>query len=116
MNGKTYKSDNEIVCAWREHFDVLATPMDHTDFDEKYKQQVEREVSEIMDICSASSAHTPPGSVSMQQAKKATESINRWKALDFHGVMIEHFLYGGANLLQVTAEIVNQVFKFGRVT
>ena len=52
----------------------------------------------------------------MQQVKEAIESINRGKAADFHGVTIEHFLYGGANLLQVTTDIVNQVFKFGRVT
>ena len=94
VNGKIYKSDNEILGAWREHFEVLATPVDHKDFDDKYRQQVESEVSEIMDMCSSSSAHTSPNSVSMQQVKEAIESINRGKAADFHGVTIEHFLYG----------------------
>ena len=74
------------------------------------------EVSEIMDMCSPSSPHTSSNSVSLQQVKKAIESINRGKAADFHGVTIEHFIHGGADLLKVTTDFVNQVFKFGRVT
>ena len=36
--------------------------------------------------------------------------------LFFHGVTIEHFLHGGEDLLRVTTAIVNQIFRFGRVT
>ena len=106
VNGKSHKSNKEILEAWREHFEFLATPTLHEDFDEKYRQQVDSELREIIDMCT-------PDSVSKQQA---IDAINRGKAADFHGVTIEHFLNGGPELLQATTEIVNQVFKFGRVT
>ena len=65
------QDDNEILGAWQEHSEVLATPVNHKDFDEKYRQQVEMEISEIMDMCSLSSPHTSSNSVSLQQVKKA---------------------------------------------
>ena len=114
VNGKSHKSNEEILEAWREHFEVLATPTLHEDFDEKYRQQVDSELREIIDMCNPSVC--APDSVSKQQVKEAIDAINRGKAADFHGVTIEHFLNGGPELLQATTEIVNQVFKFGRVT
>ena len=51
VNGHTYKSESEILHAWREHFGGLATPTEHKNFDEKYRCQVAAEMLEIMDMC-----------------------------------------------------------------
>ena len=71
---------------------------------------------DIMDICSSLPAQESGDCVSEQQVREAVESMNRGKAADIHGVTIDHFLHGGNALLQKVTEIINSVFRFGRVT
>ncbi|MCG7876962.1 MAG: hypothetical protein N0C90_11600, partial [Candidatus Thiodiazotropha endolucinida] len=115
VDGEIYKTENEILGAWRRHFGSLATPTDHEEFDEEYRQLFASEMLDIMDICSSKQGHDshPDESVSQQQVKEAMESVNRGKSADIHGVTIEHFLYGGEVLLQKLTGIINTVFKFG---
>ena len=74
------------------------------------------EILDIMDICSSVPAQDSEDHVSEQQVKEAIESVNKGKAADFHGVTVDHFLNGGPALLQKVREIINSVFRFGRVT
>ena len=108
VNGTVYKSENEILLAWKEHFGSLATPTDHQDFDEEYKQQVASEMS--------LPAQNPEDYVTEQQVDNALKSMNRGKAADIHGVTVEHLLHGGNSLLQKVTGIINSIFRFGRVT
>ena len=48
--GTLYKSEDEILSAWREHFGALATPSGYHDFDEEYKRQVASEMLDIIDV------------------------------------------------------------------
>ena len=116
VNGTVYKSENEILLAWKEHFGLLATPTDHQDFDEEYKQQVASEMLDILDICKSLPAQNPEDYVTEQQVDKALKSMNRGKAADIHGVTVEHLLHGGNSLLQKVTGIINSIFRFGRVT
>ena len=116
VDGTVYKSEGEILSAWQKHFGALATPADHQDFDEEYKQQVAGEMLDIMDICSSLPAQNSEECVSDEQVKKALKSMNKGKAADIHGVTVEHFLYGGGALLEKVTGIMNSVFRFGRVT
>ena len=50
----TYRTDDEILQGWRQHFGDLAKQSDNPRFDEQYKRVVERELAEIIDICEAS--------------------------------------------------------------
>ena len=61
---------NEILSAWQKHFGALATPANHQDFDEEYKQQVAGEMLDIMDICSSLPAQNSEDCVSVEQVKK----------------------------------------------
>ena len=99
VNGTVYKSENEILLAWKEHFGSLATPTDHQDFDEGYKQQVASEMLDILDICKSLPAQNPEDYVTEQQVDKALKSMNRGKAADIHGVTVEYLLHGGNSLL-----------------
>ena len=116
VNGTVYKSENEILLAWKEHFGSLATPTDHQDFDEGYKQQVASEMLDILDICKSLPAQNPEDYVTEQQVDKALKSMYRGKAADIHGVTVEHLLHGGNSLLQKVTGIINSIFRFGRVT
>ena len=115
VDSTVYKSDSEILSAWRQHFSSLATPSDNPDFDEEYRQQVASEML-IMDICNSLPAQNPKDTVSELQVKEAIEAMNRGKSADIHGVTVEHFLYGGDALLQKVTAIINSVFSLGRVT
>ena len=70
---------------------------------------------EIMDMCSPSPDDRSQISVTEQQVSEAIEHHNGGKAADFHGMTTEHFLYGWNDLLRLTAAIINQIFRFGRV-
>ena len=50
LDDTVYKFESEILTAWRRHFKTLATPADHEDVDEKYRQLVASEMLDIMDI------------------------------------------------------------------
>ena len=110
VNSQVYKSENEILLAWKEHFGSLATPTDH---DEDYTQQV---AGEMLDICKSLTAHNPEDYVTKQQVDKALKSKNRGKAADIHGVPVEHLLHGGNSLLQKVTGIINSIFRLERVT
>ena len=85
VNGHTYKSESEILHAWREHFGGLAIPTEHKNFDEKHRCQVAAEMLEIMAICSPplDKKKTLKISLTERQVKEAIEGINRGKAADF---------------------------------
>ena len=71
INGTVYKSDNEILSAWKEHFGALATPTDHQDYDEEYKEQVASEMLDILDIRKFLPALNPEDNVTEQRVDKA---------------------------------------------
>ena len=77
IDGTVYKSENEILLAWKEHFGSLATPTDHQHFDEDYKQQAVSEMLVIVDICKSLPAQNPEDYVTEQQVDKALKSMNR---------------------------------------
>ena len=112
VNGQVYKTDITILDGWRDHFKSLATPSNEIDSDKKYSKLVEDEIPVIIELCK----DTPATIISSEQVKKAIKSLNRGKAADYYGVTVEHFIHGGEALIDATTEIVNSLFRFGRVT
>ena len=98
----TYSSASGVLTGWKEHFSKLATPDNNLKTDVSYQQLIGIEMPDIIDVCthiagSSSAAET----ITVQQVKKAIESLNRGQAADIYGVVAEHVLYGGDLLLQV---------------
>ena len=54
--------------------------------------------------------------VTRQQVKDAIASLNKGKAADVYGLTAEHFICGGEDLLETTTNIINGLYKFGRLT
>ena len=54
--------------------------------------------------------------VSVQEVEEAMESINREKASEIHGVIVEHFLHDSNALLQKVTGTIYSIFRFGEVT
>ena len=110
---KVYKSESQILTAWRWHFGILATPENYPDFDGEYEWLVASEMLDIMDIFSSVPVQNSEDHVYEQQVKEAKETMDKRKAADVHGNTGEHFLNGGPALLQKVSEIINSVFSFG---
>ena len=116
MGDKTYHSDSDILNGYREHFQSLSTSNDVPGYDKRYGDLVSSELREIIDICRSSQGNNPSTCITLEQVQKAISSLNRGKAAYFYGVTAEHFLYGGGELLQVTTDIVNEMYCFGELT
>ncbi|CAC5376262.1 unnamed protein product [Mytilus coruscus] len=46
-----YKSDEEIILGWRQHFDKLAQPANDSDYDDEYYKQLALDLDNMIDIC-----------------------------------------------------------------
>ena len=44
------------------------------------------------------------------ELKKAVRSLNKGKAPDINGLTVEHILYGGQELLEEVAAVIQQIF------
>lgn len=116
VDGEVYSDVGDgIMRGWFEHFKSLATPSENPDFDEHYRRLVDIEVMEIIDMC-CELKQSPTELVTNQQVKDAIKSLNRGKAADVYGLTAEHFLYGGDGLVDTTTDIINGLFKFGRLS
>ncbi|MCG8033052.1 MAG: endonuclease/exonuclease/phosphatase family protein, partial [Candidatus Thiodiazotropha taylori] len=115
VNGNIYHTEIDIMQGFREHFQSLAASSEVPGMDKRYCDTVSGEVTEIIDLCSSAN-YRHPDPLSMDQVKKAIESLNKGKAADFYGVTAEHFIYGGEELLRTTTDILNNLYKFGQLT
>ncbi|MEW8547754.1 MAG: reverse transcriptase family protein, partial [Candidatus Thiodiazotropha sp.] len=114
VGDKIYTSKEEILDGFREHFSSLATPSGDSSFDTKHGNLVKMEVNEILDMCVEGHRDTKP--VTQEQVKRAISSLNRGKAADIYGITAEHFLHGGPELLQITTDIINSIYRQGAIT
>ena len=92
VNGNIYKTEDDILHGWQEHFSNLATPSYDDDFDDQYREQVHREMREIIDLCSKYGNPNDFEHVTESQNPEAIASLNKGKAPDYHGVQVEHLL------------------------
>ena len=77
---------------------------------------MQSELVEIIELCRKAPDDQPRQYVTCEQVEKAIASLNRGKAADYYGVTAEHFLFGGEELLSVTTEIINNLYKYGELT
>ena len=107
----TYRTDDEILQGWRQHFGDLAKQSDNPRFDEQYKRVVERELAEIIDICEASKGDYSP--VAEDEVEKALNSLNKGKAADIFGLTTEHLACASNELIPVLTALLNCIFHVG---
>ena len=116
VNGNIYKTEDDILHGWQEHFSNLATPSCDDDFDDQYRQQVHREMREIIDLCSKYGNPNDFEHITESQIQEAIGSLNKGNTPDYHGVQVEHLLYGGEELLKYLTLLVNSIFQLRRLT
>ena len=105
---ETFKTENEILDGWKMHFRKLAEKSDPEGFDKDYIELVEKDICDIIDICKWQRKDRIK--LSLSEIEKAISSLNKRKAADINGLTVEHILYGGDELLQNVATVIQQIF------
>ena len=103
-----FKSEEEIMEGWREHFGGLATQSSNPLFDEEYRNLVEQELIEIIDICESNDQYDM---VTQAELADTLSSLNKGKAADIYGLTTEHLLFASDTLLPVLTSLMNSIFR-----
>ena len=107
---ETFRTENEILSGWHQHFKQLATPKDNPIYDSEYKKLVEIEFNEIVDICQSDNGYIP---VTCEETLKAIESLNTGKSGDIFNIQAEHFTHCAELITPVLVNLFNAMFKMG---
>ena len=108
VSQKTFKTEQEILEGWKIHFSKLAEKSDPEGFDREYIGLVDKDLGDIIDICKWQQKERVILSIS--EIEKAIRSLNKGKAPDINGLTVEHILYGGQELLEKVATVIQQIF------
>lgn len=92
-----------------DYFTDLATPVDPPNFDNEYKEIVEK------DIQNMSNLYTEHGNnnnelVTADEMKEIRWSFKSGKSPDEENISVEHFKYGGSTPMNILTLIVNHIF------
>ena len=71
---------------------------------------------EIIDLCSRYGNPNDFEHITESQVQEAIASLNKGKTPDYHGVQVEHLLYGREELLKYLTLLVSSIFQLGRLT
>ncbi|VDH91892.1 Hypothetical predicted protein [Mytilus galloprovincialis] len=104
--------EQNVMEGFKQHFRNLATPEESTVLENRqYHQQVEYEIGLITEM--VKDKNIPPAT--LEELQKAIKSINKGKSADIYGITVEHILHAGKNLEMLLLNLINIIFKEGKV-
>ncbi|MEW8544512.1 MAG: reverse transcriptase domain-containing protein, partial [Candidatus Thiodiazotropha sp.] len=106
-----YKGEENVIDGFQEHFQHLAKSTTNPKFDATFDELIQYEFAQIVEL--VKDREIPV--VTMEELKRSINSINKGKATDIYGLMIEHVAYGGEELASCILSIINCIFKSGIV-
>ena len=108
-------TEEAIREGWASYFEKLATLADNHTYDDNFKQQVDLGFSLICDICSKLLDSLPEISCETVSGITIIKTLKNNKAYDGTGISAEHLKYGGRSVSFFIAEVLNSVFRYGKV-
>ncbi|VDI75564.1 Hypothetical predicted protein [Mytilus galloprovincialis] len=105
-----YKSDNEIIVGWKQHFNKLAQPANDPEYDDEYYKQLALDLDNIIDICNN---QTNTISVTEKDVQDAINGLKINKSPDIYSISSENIKYGGDKLQTVITNMIVSSFKLG---
>ena len=106
-------TDETIREGWAAYFERLATPVDDHTYDESFEQQVDLDFDLICDICASLQDSVPE--ISSETAERIIKSLKNNRSCDGNGISAEHLKYGGKPVSIFIAQVLNSVFRYGKV-
>ena len=102
-------NQNNIMEAWRIHFENLATPnLDDNKFDLERNSLCTIQNDIIAEV-TANKVKIPPATEA--EVKQAIRKLNNGKTADENGIQAEHFKFANAELATEICSITNQIFE-----
>ncbi|KAH3814957.1 hypothetical protein DPMN_143475 [Dreissena polymorpha] len=109
VNGKEVNGTDKLLEAWKDHFQILATPEDK-EFQENDKVKLALEPNIIIENRIKNGQETLENTDN-SEVQKAMESLNIEKAADENGISSDHFRCAKGELTPILVDIVNDIFK-----
>ena len=109
VNNKEINSTADVLEAWKDHFNTLATPSSRPHYDEDYKNKVEIETL-VIDTLMKDRAITPKIR-SCEDINKAIQKLNNNKAPDARGLTAEHLKLGGPSVIRFITTAINNIIN-----
>lgn len=109
INEKQYEEE-EMLSAWKIHFDALATPTYDTEiFDLEQYNLAKMQNDIISELNKDVNEKITPTSVA--EVEKAIDRLNSGKAMDENGIVAEHYKNAKNEVSQEVACIINEIFE-----
>jgi hypothetical protein len=112
VEGELLEND-QITDGWARYFSKLATPVDNTNFDPQYKNDVDLKVLLLHDLNVSLEEPIPP--FEEVDVQKAVKHLKAGKAMDELGLAAEHIRYGELQILPVLTRLLNRIVKGRKV-
>ena len=113
FDGKTCSTVDDVVNAFSEHFERLATPSNNPDFDPTYKEQVEFDALLIELIAQQQTCAFKP--VTPKEIKDSVRSFKLSMAQDIFGLSSEHLKFAPHSLYSVLSSLMECILYTGYV-
>ena len=109
FDNKQLQDESEIREAWADYFTDLATPVDSPNFDNEYKEIVEKDIQNMTNLFTENRINNIE-LVTADEMKEIIWSFKSGKSPDEENICVEHFKYGGSTLMNILTLIVNHIF------
>ena len=105
FNGVTYNDPRDINTCWQSHFSYLYSPSQDSNFDEKYKLEIETQYDTIIQNLNSINGNSLV--INDTIVSKALKTCKKGKACGNDKVYYENVMYGGDILIQILAKLFN---------
>ena len=109
VDGEIIDNPEMILDAWATYFQDLATPKSDPNFDTKFLERIEKDVTTISSLCTASNHQHMQ--ITTQETMRALKSLKNNKAPDITGLMAEHIKYAGSGTAEALCKIINKIYR-----
>ena len=109
VNDQLITDPHELLTAWTNHFQRLATPMNSASFDTKYHQLVEEDVLILQMLIAENNDDFTD--ITTEEVRKAISSLNSGNAADLGGLCSEHLKYAADVISPYLASLFNCVLS-----
>lgn len=100
FGNKQLQDESEIREAWADYFTDLATPVDSPNFDNEYKEIVEKDIQNMTNLFTENRNNNIE-LVNVVEMKEIIWSLKSGKSPDEDNICVEHLKYGGSTLMNI---------------
>ena len=106
-----FSGEQDVLAGFQQHFQQLASESEGNVVAKEYYENVDYENKLIRSM--VQDINVPE--TTNEEIRTAIKSINRGKSEDIYNIAIEHIVHAGENMEKLVQEIINSIFRQGKV-